>query len=140
MLLKYGQIAFSPVGNIRLYFLIRRKALSLGSSQPWQNVMKILTGQRKLSMTPLLRFFKPLLLWLKDQNKEENIGWARSCPSIVPHLDIPSPMNHPHKYLYVSFIPAAICFYDLILLIHWFIAKDKVKCLLHLFLSGVTSM
>eukprot|EP00105_Crassostrea_gigas_P037018 XP_019921166.1 PREDICTED: angiotensin-converting enzyme-like [Crassostrea gigas] len=84
-----------------------RKALSLGSSQPWQNVMKILTGQRKLSMTPLLRFFKPLFLWLKDQNKEENIGWARSCPSIVPHLDIPSPMNHPHKYLrYFYVVPS----------------------------------
>ncbi|XP_034316838.2 angiotensin-converting enzyme [Magallana gigas] len=84
-----------------------RKALSLGSSQPWQNVMKILTGQRKLSMTPLLRYFKPLFLWLKDQNKEENIGWARSCPSIIPHLDIPSPMNHPHKYLrYFYVVPS----------------------------------
>lgn len=103
-------ILYVSVSTIRLYFPILRKALVLGSSQPWQNVMKILTGQRKLSMAPLQRFFKPLLLWLKNQNKEENIGWARSCPSILPQPDVPSPLNHPHKYLYVSAVPASHLF------------------------------
>lgn len=121
MLLKFGEITFSHVSTIRLYFPILRKALSLGSSQPWQNVMKILTGQRKLSMAPLQRFFKPLLLWLKDQNKEENIGWARSCPSILPQPDVPSPLNHPHKYLYVSAVPAS----------HLFLWPDTFDVLVH---------
>ncbi|XP_022289506.2 angiotensin-converting enzyme-like isoform X1 [Crassostrea virginica] len=78
---------------------VLKKALSLGSSQPWSKVMKILTGQTRISVEPLLRFFDPLLLWLKEQNKEENIGWARSCPSIIPHAHPSATLDNPNKYL-----------------------------------------
>ncbi|XP_066902333.1 angiotensin-converting enzyme isoform X1 [Halyomorpha halys] len=54
-----------------------RKAMSMGSSQHWKDVMEVLTGTRKIDSRPLMRYFEPLMKWLQQQNKERNvhIGW-----------------------------------------------------------------
>lgn len=59
--------------SIFFYF---REALSLGCSKPWEDVMKILTGQRLFDIAPMQEYFRPLLKWLKEQNKGETIGWT----------------------------------------------------------------
>lgn len=51
--------------------------LQLGSSKPWPDALEIMTGQRKLDISPMLEFFKPLEDWLIKENKqnEVTIGW-----------------------------------------------------------------
>ena len=57
-----------------------RKVLSLGASKPWQDVMEIMTGQRKMDARPLMEYFKPLIKWLQKENKNERPGWSEGCP------------------------------------------------------------
>lgn len=54
-----------------------KQMLSLGSSKPWPDAMEILTGERKMTATALVEYFKPLLDWLEKKNKETGayIGW-----------------------------------------------------------------
>lgn len=49
--------------------------LSKGSSQPWQQTMKELTGGEKMDASAVLEYFAPLQDWLKEQNVGENCGW-----------------------------------------------------------------
>ena len=58
-----------------------RDMLKLGSSKPWPEVMEQMTGQRKMDVRPLIEYFKPLVDWLKEQNKMERTGWSEACPS-----------------------------------------------------------
>lgn len=60
--------------------LFFRAMLKLGSSKPWQDAMEVLTGQRKMSSSGLLDYFKPLMDWLTAENKKTNeyIGWKSS--------------------------------------------------------------
>lgn len=58
--------------------------LELGSSKPWPDAMEAITGQRGMSAQPLVDYFTPLYHWLKEQNKEENVGWSASCPTNIP--------------------------------------------------------
>ncbi|XP_041371786.1 uncharacterized protein LOC121385251 [Gigantopelta aegis] len=55
--------------------------LRLGSSKPWPDVMEQMTGQRKMDVGPLIKYFKPLVDWLKEQNKMERPGWTEACPT-----------------------------------------------------------
>jgi peptidyl-dipeptidase A len=53
--------------------------LSLGSSRPWPEVIRIMTRGRtdKLDARPLLEYFKPLSMWLNLQNRDESlVGWS----------------------------------------------------------------
>jgi len=52
--------------------------LKLGSSKPWPDVLEKLTGERKMSSRPILKFFKPLHQWLKKENAKNGdlIGWT----------------------------------------------------------------
>nr|XP_034299429.1 uncharacterized protein LOC117680950 isoform X2 [Crassostrea gigas] len=62
-----------------------RSALQLGSSKPWPEVMKVLTGSPKVDVGPLMEYFSPLIEWLKETNEEEGnfLGWApHGCPSL----------------------------------------------------------
>ena len=52
-----------------------RAALSLGSSKPWSETLKILTGTDRFSAKPLLNYFEPLYTWLQQQNADSAIGW-----------------------------------------------------------------
>ena len=51
--------------------------LKMGSSKPWQDAMEVLTGQREMSSSGILDYFKPLQDWLTAENKKTNefIGW-----------------------------------------------------------------
>ncbi|XP_066583828.1 angiotensin-converting enzyme-like [Prorops nasuta] len=57
-----------------------KSMLQLGSSKPWQDAMKKITGQRKMDASGLLEYFKPLQDWLTKENKKthEYIGWKAS--------------------------------------------------------------
>ncbi|XP_033730620.1 angiotensin-converting enzyme-like isoform X2 [Pecten maximus] len=66
-----------------------RNMLMLGSSKPWQEAMEVITGSPEMSVLPMVEYFDPLLQWLKEQNKEENIGWSSICPTDIPSPDSP---------------------------------------------------
>nr|XP_014291052.2 angiotensin-converting enzyme-like [Halyomorpha halys] len=55
--------------------------MSIGASRSWPEVLRIATrgATDKLDARPMLEYFKPLLLWLKVQNRNEKmIGWVTS--------------------------------------------------------------
>ena len=52
--------------------------LSKGSSQPWQQTMKELTGGEKMDASAVLEYFAPLQGWLKQQNAGAACGWGNA--------------------------------------------------------------
>jgi len=51
------------------------KALQMGSSRPWPEVMKAITGQSEADASAILEYFAPLQQWLTEQNKGQQCGW-----------------------------------------------------------------
>lgn len=51
------------------------KMLQAGASQPWQDTLFALTGQREMDATAILEYFAPLQGWLQEQNKGQTCGW-----------------------------------------------------------------
>jgi len=49
--------------------------LEMGSSQPWQDAYKVLTGSEKMNATAVLDYFAPLQVWLKEKNKDKQCGF-----------------------------------------------------------------
>ncbi|XP_038942571.1 angiotensin I converting enzyme (peptidyl-dipeptidase A) 3 isoform X2 [Rattus norvegicus] len=51
--------------------------LKVGSSRPWQEVLKEITGKPNISTKALLTYFKPLLNWLVTENVKQGdiLGW-----------------------------------------------------------------
>lgn len=51
--------------------------LQLGSSKPWQETLKMMTGSEKMSAAPLREYFGPLENWLDREIAENSIpvGW-----------------------------------------------------------------
>ncbi|MBB6542434.1 M2 family metallopeptidase [Thalassotalea piscium] len=49
--------------------------LEMGSSQPWQEAYKVLTGSEQMDATAILDYFAPLHTWLKDKNKGKQCGF-----------------------------------------------------------------
>jgi peptidyl-dipeptidase A len=43
--------------------------LEAGQSRPWQETLKAMTGTDHLDAQPMLDYFAPLYVWLKEQNK-----------------------------------------------------------------------
>jgi peptidyl-dipeptidase A len=52
-----------------------QKMLALGASQPWQDALYELTGQRVMDARAILEYFEPLQHWLEEQNKGQACGW-----------------------------------------------------------------
>jgi peptidyl-dipeptidase A len=52
--------------------------LEAGQSQPWQQTLKTMTGEDHLDAGPMLEYFQPLYLWLKQQNElnKSKPGWT----------------------------------------------------------------
>ena len=52
--------------------------LEAGSSQPWQQTLKTMTGTDHLDAQPMLDYFQPLYVWLKQQNAMNKVtpGWT----------------------------------------------------------------
>ncbi len=55
-----------------------REMLSLGASQPWQDSLEALTGQRTMDASALIDYFQPLLQWLASQNQGRSCGWPEA--------------------------------------------------------------
>ena len=49
--------------------------LEMGSSQPWQQAYKVLTGKEQMDATAILDYFAPLHIWLKDKNQGKQCGF-----------------------------------------------------------------
>jgi len=49
--------------------------LEMGSSQPWKNAHKILTGKENMDASAVLDYFAPLQVWLKEKNKGKQCGF-----------------------------------------------------------------
>lgn len=49
--------------------------LSLGSSKPWPEALKVLSGETSADASAMLEYFAPLEKWLKEENKGEKCGW-----------------------------------------------------------------
>ncbi|XP_032891036.1 angiotensin-converting enzyme isoform X3 [Amblyraja radiata] len=52
-------------------------AMKLGSSKPWYEAMRMITGNTSMSAASLLRYFEPLITWLEVENTKngETLGW-----------------------------------------------------------------
>ncbi|KAK6619979.1 hypothetical protein RUM44_006379 [Polyplax serrata] len=55
-----------------------RKMMSLGSSITWEEAFEMVTGETKLSVRPLLDYYRPLYDWLLREIREKDIpvGWT----------------------------------------------------------------
>ncbi|MBL4822726.1 MAG: M2 family metallopeptidase [Colwellia sp.] len=49
--------------------------LAMGSSQPWQQAYKVLTGNEQMDATAILDYFAPLQTWLKNKNQGKQCGF-----------------------------------------------------------------
>jgi len=49
--------------------------LETGRSEPWQDVLEGLTGQRQMDATAILDYFAPLKTWLDEENQGRQCGW-----------------------------------------------------------------
>lgn len=51
--------------------------LAMGSSRPWPEVMKVMTGQEKMDASAIREYFKPLEDWLVLENAKltQTPGW-----------------------------------------------------------------
>ena len=49
--------------------------LEMGASQPWQDALFELTGQRQMDATAIRDYFAPLQKWLDEQNRGKPVGW-----------------------------------------------------------------
>ncbi len=55
--------------------------LQKGSSQPWPDTLKGLTGSDRMDAAPMLEYFQPLEAWLKQQNEGKTCGWSAPAAS-----------------------------------------------------------
>ena len=44
--------------------------LKMGSSKPWTEALKTITGEDKMDATAILDYFAPLKVWLDEQNAQ----------------------------------------------------------------------
>ena len=49
--------------------------LEMGSSQPWQEAYKVITGNEQMDATAILDYFAPLHVWLKNKNQGKQCGF-----------------------------------------------------------------
>ena len=49
--------------------------LEMGSSKPWQQAYKVLTGTEQMNATAVLDYFAPLQTWLKEKNQGKQCGF-----------------------------------------------------------------
>ncbi len=49
--------------------------LTLGASKPWPDALEAFTGSREMSGKAMIAYFKPLMAWLKKENRGRACGW-----------------------------------------------------------------
>ena len=57
----------------------------MGSSRPWPEAMRAITGQDSMDASAIREYFKPLEDWLIEQNKKsgEEPGWTPGQSQIL---------------------------------------------------------
>ncbi|XP_074594632.1 angiotensin-converting enzyme-like [Brevipalpus obovatus] len=60
--------------------------LSRGSSEPWMEALKLMTGSEtgKMDAGPLLEYFEPLMEYMRSETSEDLIGWESDDPMVCP--------------------------------------------------------
>lgn len=53
-----------------------QQMLQRGASQPWQQTLYEMTGEKDIDASAIVEYFQPLLVWLQQQNKGKKVGWA----------------------------------------------------------------
>ncbi len=51
------------------------QVLEMGSSQPWQNAHKVITGSEQMDASAILAYFAPLQKWLDEKNQSRQCGF-----------------------------------------------------------------
>ncbi len=51
------------------------RMLAAGSSQPWQQTLFEMTGERRMDAGAMMEYFAPLKAWLDRQNQGKPVGW-----------------------------------------------------------------
>jgi len=49
--------------------------LEMGASQPWPDALEKFTGSRTMDGSAIVAYFEPLMVYLREQNKERKCGW-----------------------------------------------------------------
>jgi peptidyl-dipeptidase A len=49
--------------------------LAMGASRSWPDALQAFTGTREISAEPMVEYFRPLLGWLREQNRGRRCGW-----------------------------------------------------------------
>ncbi len=49
--------------------------MEMGLSKPWPEALEALTGENRMDATAIVDYFRPLLDWLEEQNKDATCGW-----------------------------------------------------------------
>jgi len=49
--------------------------LEMGASKPWPDALQAFTGKREIDGTAMIAYFKPLMSFLKTQNRGKTCGW-----------------------------------------------------------------
>ena len=62
----YGQKAVGEKFN---------RMLELGQSQPWPQTLSVFTGEARTDASAVTDYFRPLNVWLTQQNRGERCGW-----------------------------------------------------------------
>jgi len=52
-----------------------KKVMSLGASRPWPEIMKLISGYGDIRADRMLEYFRPLMVWLRNENRGQYIGW-----------------------------------------------------------------
>ena len=47
----------------------------MGSSKPWPEAMKVVSGESAADASAMLEYFAPLQTWLTEQNQGQQCGW-----------------------------------------------------------------
>lgn len=66
-----------------------KKLLELGSSVPWPEALKRMTGKDKLDVSSITKYFEKLTKWLKEKNQGSCYGWGFTWPE-----DVMKKLNH----------------------------------------------
>jgi len=51
------------------------RMLELGLSKPWPEAIETFIGTREISAEPMMEYFRPLMGWLREQNRGRQCGW-----------------------------------------------------------------
>ncbi|XP_052051480.1 angiotensin-converting enzyme-like protein Ace3 [Apodemus sylvaticus] len=72
-----GPLHRCDIYNSKVAGKILEDLLRLGSSRPWQQILKEMTGEPNISTKALLTYFKPLMNWLVTENVKQGdvLGW-----------------------------------------------------------------